>query len=69
MARIESQGYQLLQQLGATGPTRVYTAGGGAKNPAWTTIRERHPKVPVVPSMHTAAAYGTALLARQAIRG
>ncbi|HEY9612315.1 FGGY-family carbohydrate kinase [Allocoleopsis sp.] len=69
MARIEAQGYQLLQQLGATQLTRVYTAGGGAKNPTWTTIRERHLKVPVVPSMHTAAAYGTALLAKQAIIG
>ena len=63
MARIEARGYQLLQQLGATQLTRVYTAGGGANNSTWTTIRERHLKVPVVPSMHTAAAYGTALLA------
>src|ERR671932_460880 len=63
IARIEARGYQLLQQLGATELTRVYTAGGGAKNPAWTTIRERHLKVALVPSMHTAAAYGTALLA------
>lgn len=63
MARIEARGYQLLQQLGATQLTRVYTAGGGAKNPAWTLIRERHLKVPVVPSIHTEAAYGTALLA------
>lgn len=63
MARIEARGYQLLQQLGATQLTRVYTAGGGAKNPAWTSIRERHLKVPVGLSMHTDAAYGTALLA------
>lgn len=63
MARIEARGYQLLQQLGATQLTRVYTAGGGAKNPTWTSIRERHLKVPVMPSMHTDAAYGTALLA------
>jgi sugar (pentulose or hexulose) kinase len=65
MARIEARGYQLLQQLGATKLTRVYTAGGGAKNPAWTVIRERYLKVPVLPSTHTAAAYGTALLAIQ----
>src|SRR5919199_2339937 len=65
IARIEARGYQLLQQLGATELTRVYTAGGGAKNPAWTAIRERHLQVPVLPSIHTAAAYGTALLARQ----
>jgi D-ribulokinase len=63
IARIEARGYQLLQQLGATQLTRVYTAGGGAKNPTWTSIRERHLKVPVLPSMHTDAAYGTALLA------
>jgi D-ribulokinase len=63
IARIEARGYELLQQLGATELTRVYTAGGGAKNSAWTVIRERHLNVPVVASIHTAAAYGTALLA------
>ena len=65
IARIEARGYQLLQQLGATQLTRVYTAGGGAKNPAWTAIRGRHLRVPIMPPIHTAAAYGTALLARQ----
>lgn len=65
LARIEARGYQLLQQLGATPLTHVYTAGGGAKNPAWTTIRGRHLKVPILPPMHTAAAYGTATLAMQ----
>ncbi len=63
MARIEARGYQLLQQLGATQLTRVYTAGGGARNQTWTSIRERHLQVHVLPSMHTDAAYGTALLA------
>lgn len=65
IARIEARGYQLLQQLGATPLTHVYTAGGGAKNPAWKRIRGRHLNVPILPPMHTAAAYGTALLARQ----
>lgn len=64
MARIEAQGYQRLQELGATPLTKVYTAGGGATNPAWTAIRARHLPVPVMPSRHTEAAYGTALLAR-----
>jgi sugar (pentulose or hexulose) kinase len=64
IARIESRGYQLLQQLGATQLSRVYTAGGGAKNPAWNTIRRRHLQVPIVEPMQAAAAYGTALLAR-----
>ncbi|MGQ4646672.1 FGGY family carbohydrate kinase [Lyngbya aestuarii] len=65
MARIEARGYHLLQQLGATQLSRVYTAGGGAKNATWTKIRGRHLQVPVLPSKHTAAAYGTALLALQ----
>ncbi|HAA31682.1 MAG TPA: carbohydrate kinase [Cyanobacteria bacterium UBA8553] len=65
IARIEARGYQLLQQLGATPLTHVYTAGGGAKNSAWTMIRGRHLQVPILPPRHTAAAYGTARLAMQ----
>ncbi len=63
LARIEALGYQRLQELGASQLTHVYTAGGGAKNFTWRLIRQRHLKVPVVSSVHTAAAYGTALLA------
>jgi xylulokinase len=64
IARIEARGYELLQQLGADSLNQVYTAGGGAKNPTWTAIRQRCLKVPVVSSVHTEAAYGTALLAK-----
>jgi D-ribulokinase len=67
IARIEARGYYLLQQLGATPLTRVYTAGGGAKNPTWTKIRARHLQVPILPPMHTAAAYGTSLLAMRGL--
>jgi xylulokinase len=63
MARIEARGYQLLQELGATRLTRVYTAGGGAKNSVWNQIRARHLGVSVMPSVNASAAYGTALLA------
>lgn len=63
IARIEARGYQLLQDLGATPLTQVYTAGGGAQNMAWTKMRSRHLGVPVLPSAHTEAAYGTARLA------
>lgn len=62
MARIEARGYQLLQELSATPLTCVYTAGGGAKNPTWTAIRERQLQVTIHPPKHTEAAYGTALL-------
>ncbi|NEO27671.1 MAG: carbohydrate kinase, partial [Kamptonema sp. SIO4C4] len=52
------------QSLGADALQRVYTAGGGAKNSQWTKIRQRRLQVPVVPSAHTEAAYGTARLAQ-----
>jgi D-ribulokinase len=68
IARIETQGYGLLQKLGADSLTHVYTAGGGAKNPTWTAIRQRNLKVPVTSSTNTEAAYGTALLAQRGLR-
>ena len=63
MARIEADGYQLLQTLGATPLKRVYSAGGGSHNAAWTALRSRQLGVPVERSQHPEAAYGTALLA------
>ncbi len=67
IARIEARGYQLLHEFGATPLTKVYTAGGGAKNSVWSAIRKRYLKVPVVTPIHTAAAYGTALLAMRSV--
>jgi D-ribulokinase len=69
IAKIEARGYQLLSQLGATPLTAVYTAGGGAKNPIWTKIRQRYLPVPISISKHQEAAYGTALLAQQGRSG
>jgi len=63
IARIEAQGYRLLQELGADPLESVLTAGGGAGNPAWTAMRTRFLGVPVLPSSHVEAAYGSALLA------
>ncbi len=65
IARIEARGYQLLQEFGATPLTKVYTAGGGARNAIWSAIRKRYLKVSVERPIHTAAAYGSALLAKQ----
>jgi len=72
MARIEAQGYQLLQDLGCSPMQQIFTAGGGAKNQAWTKIRDRHLKIkntsklPILMknSWQTEAAYGAALLAK-----
>ncbi len=67
MAQIESKGYKLLEQLGATPVTKVYTAGGGAKNTTWSIIRQKLLQVPVVSSTYIEAAYGSALLAKLGI--
>ncbi len=64
LARIEAHGYDLLAELGATPMRRVETAGGGARNLAWTAIRQRLLKVPTTRAAHSEAAYGAALLAR-----
>jgi sugar (pentulose or hexulose) kinase len=64
LARIEVRGYGLLRELGATPVRRVDTAGGGAQNPVWMHIRQRLLGIPVARAVHTEAAYGTALLAR-----
>ncbi len=64
LGRIEARGYGLLAELGATPLLQVETAGGGARNPAWTTIRQRLLGVPVTRAAQTEAAYGAALLAR-----
>lgn len=68
IARIEAQGYKLLQELGADILTNVYTAGGGAVNDTWTEIRHRYLKVTMLKAINTEAAYGSALLAMQGIR-
>ncbi len=65
MARIEAQAYRRLTERGAPWPTRVLSAGGGARNEAWRRMRERALGVPVSVAAHGEAAYGSALLARR----
>ncbi|BAY51150.1 putative sugar kinase [Thermostichus vulcanus NIES-2134] len=64
LSRIEAQGYAQLQRLGASPLKQVWTAGGGARNPAWLALRQQYLGVPVAISPHTEAAYGTARLAQ-----
>jgi hypothetical protein len=63
IAAIERDGYRRLAALGAPYPATVRTVGGGAKNPAWTTIRHRLLGVSLVEPDHQEAACGTARLA------
>lgn len=65
IANIEAEGYKKLETLGAATPKRIFTAGGGAKNSAWTKIRERITGLPILQATHTEANYGSALLAKQ----
>ncbi len=65
---IEAEGYKKLKALGATPPQRIFTAGGGNKNPAWKQIRERITGIDVLDAAHSEACYGSALLARKGYR-
>jgi D-ribulokinase len=65
IAMIETQGYRLLECQGATPLQRVYSAGGGGANSTWTALRQRCLGVPIETATQTAAAYGSALLARR----
>jgi len=66
IARIERRGYQVLAELGAPWPVSLRTVGGGARNAAWTALRQALLQVPMPAPRHTQAAYGAALLARRA---
>jgi D-ribulokinase len=63
IAGVEALAYQALRNLGALGWQRVISIGGGARNAAWTAIRQRTLGVPVSVAEETEASFGTALLA------
>jgi sugar (pentulose or hexulose) kinase len=63
IAKIEANGYRLLEEMGATPLKCVFSAGGGAKNEVWTKIRANCMKVPLLPSIHIDASFGAARLA------
>ncbi|RKZ69852.1 MAG: carbohydrate kinase [Gammaproteobacteria bacterium] len=68
IAGIEAEGYTKLEALGATAANRIYTTGGGNKNPAWKKIRERTTGIDVLDAVHSEASYGSALLALRAMK-
>ena len=63
ISMIEKTGYQLLQQLGAPYPTKIYSTGGGSHNMAWTAIRSQLLQVNCVQAIQSEAAFGAALIA------
>lgn len=66
IARIEAEGYRLLAGLGAPYPHTVLTVGGGARNAAWTRIRQDRLGVPLRAARSEQACHGAARLAREA---
>ena len=68
LAEIEAQGWQRLNELGASTPRRIISIGGGARNPQWRRLRERRLGCAVT-SCQTPPAAGVARLAQQALVG
>lgn len=64
IARIEAQCYAAITTRGGTPVRRLFTAGGGAANPAWTRIRERVLGVTIEEPQHADAAVGIATYVR-----
>jgi D-ribulokinase len=67
IAAIEALGYRRLAELGAPAPARIFSVGGGARNPAWTAIRRSLLAVPFEHPRSEQACYGAALLAQQVL--
>ncbi len=63
MARIEKQGYDLLEELTNEPVLSVRSSGSGAHNPVWNRIRQRIVDRPFLQAKQKQAAYGSALLA------
>jgi sugar (pentulose or hexulose) kinase len=63
IAAVEGLAYQALHYLGAPALSQVISIGGGARNTAWTAMRQRILGVPVSVAEETEASFGTALLA------
>lgn len=69
IAAVEALGYRRLAELGAPPLRSVRTVGGGARNAAWTRIRERLLGVPLREPLSAEAAVGSALIARRGLVG
>ena len=65
IAAIEQRGYEVLNELGAPYPVRIYSTGGGAASHRFKMIRSLELNSILLKAKHTEAAYGSALLALQ----
>jgi len=63
IAEIERLGYEALRQAGAPAVNKIYTAGGGASNEAWTKIRENKLGIEIGRAQSREASTGVARIA------
>jgi len=63
LARTEAEGYALLQRLGAPPVQKVWSVGGGARNPVYEHIRALALAMPALAAMECDASVGVARLA------
>lgn len=63
IAEVERLGYEALRQAGAPAVKKVYTAGGGASNNAWTMIRQNKLGVEIANAQSREASTGVARVA------
>jgi sugar (pentulose or hexulose) kinase len=63
MTEIERLGYQRLRELGGPAIKSLRTVGGGARNSAWSAMREKAMGIKTLPARSVEAAVGTASLA------
>lgn len=66
IAGIEALAFDRLKGLGAPALRSIRSVGGGAKNPAWTTMRLKRLGVPAAPVQSEEAAAGAAIVALRA---
>jgi sugar (pentulose or hexulose) kinase len=67
ITRIEQRGFEVLHELGAPAPRRVFTSGGGTRNPGWQAIRQRVLGIPVLPALHGEPSVGAAMIAARGL--
>lgn len=66
IARIEAACYREMVLRGAQPPMNIFTAGGGAQNEVWRSIRTRHLGLKPAIARESDAAYGVATLSQTA---
>ncbi len=60
IARIEARSYRAISDVGGVQPRRIFSAGGGARNPVFTQIRARYLGLTPENAAETEAAIGAA---------